>query len=115
MKNKLYKDRKTELALQYYQERCKELEKECEECRKAKVQLANENDALKKRVTELESKIDDLSQKADKAVSTLRDTVIKLKDYQDKYNTLIKETRIVMNRQAQEHEALKKMIGKTTT
>lgn len=115
MKNKLYKDRKTELALQYYQNRCKELEKENEESRKAKAQLANENEILKKRVTELESKINDLSNKADKVVSTLRETIIKLKEYQDKYNTLIKETRIVMSRQTQEHEALKKMIEKTST
>lgn len=99
--------RKDELALVYYQDRCKALEEEVKEVNAANNQLDTDNKALKALLEKCTESAKKLDTKYNELVEKFKGISKELSVYKANYEKIIKEARIVSNRYKSEMEALK--------
>jgi hypothetical protein len=99
--------RKDELALAYYQDKCKTLEEEVKEVSAANNQLDADNKTLKALLEERAESIKELDTKYTELVEKFKSVSKELSAYKANYAKIIKEARIVSNRYKAEMEALK--------
>ncbi len=104
--------RKEELALAYYQDKCKALEEEVKEVNAANNQLDADNKALKALLEKRTESAKELDAKYNELVERFKNISKELSAYKANYEKIIKEARIVSNRYKTEMEALKATRGK---
>lgn len=104
--------RKDELALAYYQDKCKTLEKEVEEVNAANNQLDADNKALKALLEKCTENAKELDTKYNELTDKFKVISKELSVYKANYEKIIKEARIVSNRYKSEMEALKATLKK---
>lgn len=104
--------RKDELALAYYQDKCKTLEEEVKEVSAANNQLDADNKSLKALLEKRTESVKELDSKYTELVEKFKRVSTELSAYKANYEKIIKEARIVSNRYKSEIEALMATLGK---
>lgn len=99
--------RKDELALVYYQDKCKTLEAEVKEVNAANSQLDADNKSLKALLEKHTESAKEIDTKYNELVEKFKSISKELSVYKANYEKIIKEARIVSNRYRSEMEALK--------